>query len=1521
MKPELRIFISSPGDVNPERRCAALVVEHLARDYARFFDISFVLWETEPMLASGHFQDNLTAPSESDILLLILWSRLGSPLPKRTAVREYRGIYGQSPVTGTEWEYEDALAAQQRNGKPEILAYRKSVDPQVPLRDKVAKAAAEAQWSLVERFWKTHFIEGHAAYREFADLTQFEAAIERDLRHLIERGIGPDALSHHRSAASAWLKGNPFRGLESYHYEHTLIFFGRSQITKIAIERLIDNATRGQPFLLVLGASGSGKSSLVQAGIVPSLALRGVVSEVGVWRRAVMRPRGHPDGPFAALASALTAEHALPELLAAGQAADDLARHLAGAVQNPSYPIVAALARLECEARQRGEILPHQEARLVIVIDQLEELFTMTELTPDSRKNFVACVVGLLNAGRIYVVATMRNDHWHRASEIPQLVSLAEGNGRLDLLAPTQAEIAEMVRRPAEAAGLAFEIDPVTEIRLDASLADEAAKQPGSLPLLSFLLDALYVEDVERGGGSILTCGSAQKLGGLRGAIAQRAETAFEVLPESARAALPKVLRGLVTVVSSDAVPTAREAPISGFREGSPERLVVDALLAPEMRLLVSTGDGSGARVRVAHEALITHWQRAKRQIGQDRDDLRVRAQIEEAEAECRAAIVNRRGRRKPSDYLLRDPRLANAVDLARRWPEELGTELTSFIHQSVRHAKAAARRRRMLAVTVMLALTGLTVASIHALGVAEAQRNEALAAQSRFLARDARIAVDEGNAALGTLLALAALPSNLADAGRPFVSEAEFALEGAFADRHEQTIFKGHSAAVDAVAFSPDGQILATGGQDDTVRLWSPEQDTPLIVLQGHRGVVWSVAFSSDGSQLVTASADKTARIWNCSNGALVAVLAGGRRDVRTAAFVLGDSQVATASWDGTVRLFDAKTGAAGPVMQANSKPMNAASVSHNGARLATAFGDGTITVWDLRTATRVAEFHADTPATAVAFSSDDGQIASGYLDGTVRLWGTREVRGGTEAPSEAQAVILRGHERQINMLAFSPDGSRLVSASDDKVARLWNTGTGDLVALMRGHEDAVITALFSPDGNYLVTGSADASERIWDSRSGAVVAVLRDHGGEVLATAFAPDGHSFVTGSADKTARLWRIETKASRTVFHGHGGKVLAVALSPDDRLVLTGSADGEAALWNADTGEIVAMLNGHQQVISCAIFSPDGTRALTASWDRTARVWDARTGALQSVLDEHTQPITDCDFSPDGKRVVTASYDRTARVWDVATGTRLKVFDQGDNRVNSARFSGDGARIVTTSDDHKARLWDAGTYAPVAVLEGHKDAVRPVAFSHDGELIITGSDDHDARVWEAKTGAAIATLKGHTDLVSDVAFSPTRDLVATASWDKTARLWNPRTGKEVAVLSGHTGQVKSVAFSPDGSYVVTASADGTARLWDSRTGALGAVLRGHALGITSAVFARDSKLIATASDDATARLWTPPPRCQPLIDAALATRWRNLSSDERHQYFLADNIDNDSGVWFRIVRPWLAPLLSERPSSCE
>jgi hypothetical protein len=434
------------------------------------------------------------------------------------------------------------------------------------------------------------------------------------------------------------------------------------------------------------------------------------ISGAAFLRRAVFRPgsEGAPD-VFLGLAKALTRavgqDVGLPELIAPGQEAGQLAAHLRGAPGDPGYLFANALGRLTEAGRRSGRILNFEDAKLILVVDQLEELFTVPGIGPDDRRLFVQVLAGLARSRAVWVIATVRADFWHRAADIPELIALAEGQGRIDLAAASPAELAEMIRKPAQAAGLSFEVHPETGIGFDAVLAQDAAAAPGALPLLSFTLDELY-KNAKAHGATVLTYASYEALGGLEGAIANRADEIVGGLPPAAQMALPRVLRALTTVSGgTDQIPVARTAPLESFAEGSPARTLIDAFIAA--RLLVAASDGgTAATVRLAHEALISGWQRAREQIAEDIQDLRLRARLESAADLWSAA--NLRDRR--SLFLHRGKPLSEAEDILRRRREDLSPTVINFIEASEAAYRNAIRWRIGVSLTAVAVFAAIAV-------------------------------------------------------------------------------------------------------------------------------------------------------------------------------------------------------------------------------------------------------------------------------------------------------------------------------------------------------------------------------------------------------------------------------------------------------------------------------------------------------------------------------------------------------------------------------------------------------------------------------------------------------------------------------------------------------------------------------------------------------------------------------------------------------------------------------------------
>ena len=710
MERTLKVFISSPEDVRPERLIAERVVERLGREFAYHFRIEPVLWEREPLVATHHFQEKITPPHETDIVVVILWSRLGVTLPSD----KFPGPISKKPVTGTEWEFEDAVASYREHQLPDLLLYRKRAPITASLDDEAGLELQRQQKRLVDEFMRHWFLGQDAksftaASREFGNTAEFEELLETHLRELLRRHLKEEPMV----TGIRWTK-EPFRGLLSFDFEHSPVFFGRTRARNELRELLTRQAARGSAFVLVMGASGSGKSSVVKAGLLPDLMLPGMVGKVALCRYAVLRPSDAGEDLLAGLSRALLAPSALPELAGLQYDAGVLAQLLRGGGEQAYLPLRQGLGKAGAEAK----LLPAAEARLVLIVDQLEELFTQEKLTPVERDAFLGALDSLARSGLAWVIATMRSDFFDRLETTPALAALSAGEARYLLTPPSDSEIGQIIRQPAREAGLRFEVD-ANGLSLDEKIREAAAKNPSALPLLSFLLDQLWQR--RTADGMLTFAAYDQDLGGLEGALGRRAEEIFTKLLEAAKpedrpgvtAALTAVLHALVTVgQGAKGAVTARTASMARFAPGTPVRAVVDALVAPDARLLVVEGTDAGAQIRVAHEALLTHWARARDQIAEDRRDLQLRARLEQSTVLWQAADA----KDKDSLLLQHGLPLAEAAELLSRRPEALTAEVAAFVERSVR-ADRAQRERRLRRAWMVAGMTGVLAVAAAGFG------------------------------------------------------------------------------------------------------------------------------------------------------------------------------------------------------------------------------------------------------------------------------------------------------------------------------------------------------------------------------------------------------------------------------------------------------------------------------------------------------------------------------------------------------------------------------------------------------------------------------------------------------------------------------------------------------------------------------------------------------------------------------------------------------------------------------------
>jgi tetratricopeptide (TPR) repeat protein len=695
----LRFFISSPGDVFEERALAGRVIERLQSEYIGRVVLEPVLWEHEPLVATATFQAQIVKPSETDVVIAILWSRLGTPLPK-----QFTRPDGSRYESGTEYEFEEAIAGFRKNGKPDLLVYRRIAPPSVRLDDEKSLMERLGQKKKLDEFvdkWFHDASEGTlvAAFHPFESPSDFEILLETHLHRVIERLLPRSLTSSSEEARAIWKKGSPFRGLAAFEFEHAPVFFGRTRAVSDILHALREQESDGRPFVLVLGMSGGGKSSLVRAGVLPMLTKPGVIEGVAFWRRAVFRPTDVRGDIFAGLAKALLREDALPALDSDGAGPDELAQ-----LMRQSPQAAAALVR-NTLARDGAN------GRLALVIDQMEEMFTQEAILPEHREAFTEIIDALARSKRVWVICTLRSDFYPRLANLPKLAALKEGAGQYDLMAPTASEIGQMIRLPTRAAGLRFEEDSASSERLDDMLRDAAAEHPEILPLLQFTLEELYQRRTDDG---ILTLAAYRELGGVEGSLAQRAETVFQELPEAVQAELPKVLNALVSIEQDGHETIGRKRALWSDVSSGHSRALVETFV--ENRLFVTElADDGSAVVTVAHEALLWHWPRVMDWVAQNRENLRVRARIS-------AAAQRWEADGKSADLLLPHGKPLLEAESLIDQGIELDAEESAFVHASIARERRAQRVRTFSVAAIAI----LAVLAVLFGVVADQQRTRA---------------------------------------------------------------------------------------------------------------------------------------------------------------------------------------------------------------------------------------------------------------------------------------------------------------------------------------------------------------------------------------------------------------------------------------------------------------------------------------------------------------------------------------------------------------------------------------------------------------------------------------------------------------------------------------------------------------------------------------------------------------------------------------------------------------------------
>ncbi|WP_346137945.1 hypothetical protein [Streptomyces coeruleofuscus] len=1208
-----------------------------------------------------------------------------------------------------------------------------------------------------------------------------------------ERGTA--AAEQERSAAEAPPAPSgvcPYRGLASYRHEDARWFFGRERSTDALVAQLRAVSETGGLVMLV-GASGAGKSSLLNAGLVPALrdgalgedldgADRGdsdSSGDGGAGGRATEVVQLVPGGdPLAELTRCIPdLGPVVPAMVrAGGSAAED---HVAPATVGPRVPrgpdvraAVAAWARREAPAG----------ARPVVIVDQFEETFT---LCPDEaeRRAFVEVLHAACSPGGdgdpapAVVVLGIRADFYERCLRYRELADALQH--RHMVLGPlTTAELREAVTGPAKAVGL--ELEPgLAELIVREVSADgpRGAHDAGVLPLLSHALLATW----QRRKAGRLTLAGYRAAGGIQGAVAATAERAWSGLDPAARTAARLLLLRLVRL-GEDTQATRRRGTRRQLADESTDPGKTEESLEALVRARLVTLDAE--TVEITHEALLHAWPRLRDWIDDDRQGNLLRQRLEEdgrawEESDRDTALLYRGSR----------------LEQAHGWAKSAGD--TFLTRSAVEFLAASVRLRRRIIWISRGAVAALVVLAVLAAGaavVAWKQRDEAVFQQ--VLAQADRVRdTDPSLSAQLDLVAHRLRPDDKGPNSR-LISIVNAPLA---------TPLVGHTGAVYLTTFSPDGRTLATASYDRTVRLWNvadPKRPKPLgKPLTGHTSWVSSAIFSPDGRTLASAADDGTIRLWDVTDPGSPQPLARP-----------------LTGHDGTIYLI---------------------AFSPDGRTLASVGDDHTVRLWDVADPKRPKSLGEpltghEAAVRSVAFSPDGRTLAAGGDDGTIRLWDVTRPRR-----PEPVGEPLTGHTDTVHSVAFSPDGRTLASGSADDTVRLWNMADrrrpAAIGAPLTGHTGAVWSVAFSPDGNMLAAASADSTASLWKVSDPAypsqVGGPLAGSSGEMYALGFSPDGRTLATGTGDNKVRLWSLPTAD----MIGRTG-----SFRPDGRVLATAALDGRIRLWDVrkpgrpvPMGEPFLPKGG----VRSLEFSTDGRTLAVVTGDRAVQLWNV--GDPDRPVPHGTPtplPIRFADplaFSPDGRLLATAYDDRTIQLWDIADPSRPRRLGEPltghKGYVNSLVFSPDGRTLASGSADGTIRLWNATKPGRVvlrgAPLRGHLGAVNVLAYSPDGHTLASGGDDNSVRLWDIEDpseASAERSLKGHTEAVVSLTFSRTGRTLASGGNDSTVRLWNvsdpSRAGAIGQSMSPNAKSGTFLAFSPNSHMLGVSSGTDTIRLWN-------------------------------------------------------------------------------------------------------
>lgn len=1167
-------------------------------------------------------------------------------------------------------------------------------------------------------------------------------------------------------------KLTPYKGLVPYSIEDAPFFFGREAEREIITANLM--ASR---LTLLYGASGVGKSSVLNAGVAHNLrsATRESLQEYNSPEFVVAVFNSWRDDPVAGLANRIH-------------------KCLAQSVKDQEVESVSPEGSLaEMIEAWTGRI----NTELFIILDQFEEYF-LYHAQEDGRGTFIYEFPRAVNRCdlRANFIISIREDALAKLDRFKgRIPNLFDNYLRVDHLDREAARNAivkplEEYNRRQTSDGEKYSIEPelvetvLEQVRTGEVVLGEAGRgavggnnSPEEIetPYLQQVLMHLWKEE-NRSGSRRLRLETLKRLGGAENIVRMHLDETMSSLKPEEQEVAAQVFRYLVT----------------------PSRTKI-AYIVPDLSNLTGLKQADLSKVL---ETLSSQSVRILRPV---------------------APPPNLQG--EQSYEIFHDVLASSILDWRARYTKE--REKADTEKQLARERKRVLRLRLGLAGLFLLFIIMLSLALLaHYLQISSEAAKLAASAISN-------LGIDPDDSL--KLANDAALTTGTIE------NEAEYALRKSLIESHLRAVLEGHKYDVSRATFSPDGSYIVTvskppsesidsaESKDPYAQIWKPgeESNTWQRVgdeLKGHKNEITGIVFSPDNNFVVTAG-DSTPRVWKLSTGELIGELKGHTAPVSTIAFsrdgrfiVTGSADKTPEERDNTAHVWDAQTGASLFELKGHSKPLTCVAISPDSKTVITSSEDNKELVWNIETGAKITTLPLKAgvkkePVEDIFYSPNGMYVVLVSSD-------SKTPPRVLDASNWKEVSELRGHKDNITSAMFNQNETLIVTASRDRTARVWNVRTGASEAVLSEHTDWVNSAAFSPDGRLVVTASDDGTAIVSETQTMHPRLVLRGHKDAINYSMFSPDGGMVVTASRDKTAQLWDVSAAQSSASWEPHADFISSVTFSPDGKYILTASHDDTAQLWDAESRQKVYEIKGHDDDITCAAFSSDGKLIVTASRDKTAIVWEKdNNGAWtkKGKLVGHSSYVNSAAFGPDGNLIVTASEDATAKVWNTSTGAIVASLPGENNPFTSAAFSPDGKMIVTASADKTARIWDTSNWQEVAKLSGHSGPVNTAFFSPDGKMVVTASEDRTARVWHVGKQQKIPVMRGHSRGVRYAAFSPDGRLVVTASRDGTVSLWQAATGRNLTVFRGHIADATCAAFSSDGETIVTASKDNILQLY--------------------------------------------------------------------------------------------------------